>query len=155
MHGILSPRVRRHRHPANIAHHDDRTFGQRTADQATAAFGSWRFIILQTIAVTAWVTVNLVGWLAHWDPYPFILLNLMFSTQAAYAAPLILLSQNRMAEHDRLAAEHDYAINIADAEVNKQTQQMLEQLHADHARFAEQHTEMLNELRETLRPRRR
>jgi uncharacterized membrane protein len=58
-----------------------------------------------------WIAANVVGILRAWDPYPFILLNLLFSTQAAYAAPLILLSQNRQAERDRVKAEHDYAVN--------------------------------------------
>jgi Protein of unknown function (DUF1003) len=74
-------------------------------------FGSWRFIVVQTITVVAWIAVNLVAFVQRWDPYPFILLNLLFSTQAAYAAPLILLSQNRQADTDRIKAEHDYQVN--------------------------------------------
>ncbi|WP_084588876.1 DUF1003 domain-containing protein [Micromonospora globosa] len=65
------------------------------ADSVTSIFGSWRFIIIQTGIVVAWIAANVVAVLHRWDPYPFILLNLLFSTQAAYAAPLILLSQNR------------------------------------------------------------
>jgi hypothetical protein len=61
--------------------------------------------------VVAWIAVNLAAFLYRWDPYPFILVNLLFSTQAAYAAPLLLLSQNRQAERDRIKAEHDYRIN--------------------------------------------
>jgi len=100
-----------HRHPANQRRHDRRTRGERLADQVTGVFGSWRFIIVQTIAVVAWIGVNLIAFARHWDPYPFILLNLLFSTQAAYAAPLILLSQNRQADTDRIKAEHDYRVN--------------------------------------------
>jgi uncharacterized membrane protein len=100
-----------HRHPANQARHDDRDIGQRVADTVTGYFGSWRFIILQTVAVAVWIVLNLVAWIQHWDAYPFILLNLVFSTQAAYAAPLILLSQNRTSEHDRVKAEVDYQHN--------------------------------------------
>jgi uncharacterized membrane protein len=103
--------VVRHRHPANIVRHDRRDFGQRAADRVTAGFGSWSFIIVQTVFVTIWIALNVIAYVREWDPYPFILLNLAFSTQAAYAAPLILLSQNRTAEHDRVAAEHDYAVN--------------------------------------------
>jgi len=77
----------------------------------TGVFGSWRFIIVQTVAVVAWIGINLIAFARHWDPYPFILLNLLFSTQAAYAAPLILLSQNRQADTDRIKAEHDYGVN--------------------------------------------
>ena len=100
-----------HRHPANRRRFDRRTRGERLADQVTGAFGSWRFIIVQSVAVVAWIGVNLIAFTRHWDPYPFILLNLLFSTQAAYAAPLILLSQNRQADTDRIKAEHDYAVN--------------------------------------------
>jgi GAF domain-containing protein len=77
----------------------------------TGIFGSWRFIIVQTFAVAAWVAANLIGFADRWDPYPFILLNLLFSTQTAYAAPLILLSQNRQSDTDRIKAEHDYRVN--------------------------------------------
>jgi uncharacterized membrane protein len=100
-----------HRHPANQRRHDRRTSGERLADRVTAVFGSWRFIVVQTIIVCAWIGVNLFAIAERWDPYPFILLNLVFSTQAAYAAPLILLSQNRQADTDRIQAEHDYEIN--------------------------------------------
>ena len=101
----------RHLHPANQRRHDQRTGGERLADRVTAVFGSWRFIVVQTIIVCAWIGVNLLAVAERWDPYPFILLNLVFSTQAAYAAPLILLSQNRQADTDRIQAEHDYQIN--------------------------------------------
>jgi len=101
----------RHRHPANQLRYDQRTSGERLADQVAARFGSWTFISAQTVIVVAWIAVNVVGFLRQWDPYPFILLNLLFSTQAAYAAPLLLLSQNRQAERDRVKAEHDYRIN--------------------------------------------
>jgi uncharacterized membrane protein len=100
-----------HHHPANKRRHDQRTRGEELADRVTGVFGSWRFIVVQTVAVVAWIGVNLIAFAQHWDPYPFILLNLLFSTQAAYAAPLILLSQNRQADTDRLKAEHDYQIN--------------------------------------------
>jgi len=100
-----------HRHPANQRRHDRRTRGEQLADQVTGVFGSWRFIIVQSVAVAAWIGVNLLGFARHWDAYPFILLNLLFSTQAAYAAPLILLSQNRQADTDRIKAEHDYGVN--------------------------------------------
>ncbi len=100
-----------HRHPANQRRYDHRTTGERLADQVTARFGSWAFISAQTVVVIVWVTLNVVAFLRRWDPYPFILLNLLFSTQAAYAAPLLLLSQNRQAERDRIKAEHDYRVN--------------------------------------------
>ena len=74
--------------------------------------GSWRFIIIQSALLALWVVLNLTGYFYHWDPYPFILMNLLLSTQAAYAAPIIMMSQNRQAEIDRRNAEHDYRVNV-------------------------------------------
>jgi uncharacterized membrane protein len=102
----------RHQHPANIARHDDLTPTERRVESFVQGFGSLRFLLWQTAIIAVWIILNMGGWfLWHWDPYPFILLNLVFSTQAAYAAPLILLAQNRQAERDRIAAEHDYTVN--------------------------------------------
>jgi uncharacterized membrane protein len=100
-----------HLHPANKRRHEERTRSELLADRVTAVFGSWKFIIVQTMIVVMWIGFNLFAAVHHWDPYPFILLNLVFSTQAAYAAPLILLSQNRQADIDRITAEHDYQVN--------------------------------------------
>ena len=88
------------------------TLGQRIADKVAATMGSWRFIIIQTTLLLAWVTLNVVAWMRHWDPYPFILLNLALSFQAAYAAPFIMMSQNRQQDIDRQQAANDYRINI-------------------------------------------
>jgi uncharacterized membrane protein len=93
-------------------HIDERTFGQRVADRTAQVLGSWPFIIGQTVVVGCWVVLNVVAWSRHWDPYPFILLNLMFSVQAAYAAPVIMMSQNRQAERDRYQAQADYETNV-------------------------------------------
>src|SRR5919199_72922 len=86
------------------AHHG--TFGNdrfgMLAERFARAFGTPQFIIGQTVVVTLWIGANAVAFGLHWDPYPFILLNLAFSTQAAYAAPLILLAQTRQAERDKL-----------------------------------------------------
>ena len=98
-------RAHRHRHPVNQQMIDDAPIGARIADRVTGFMGSWRFIVIQTVIVLAWIAGN--AWLAfHFDPYPFILLNLAFSTQAAYAAPMILLAGNRSAQRDRLTLEH-------------------------------------------------
>jgi uncharacterized membrane protein len=113
-----------HLHPANKRRHDQRTRSEQLADRVTAVFGSWKFIIVQTMIVALWIGLNLFAAVHHWDPYPFILLNLVFSTQAAYAAPLILLSQNRQADTDRIRAEHDY-------QVNQTALQYLKVLHSD------------------------
>jgi uncharacterized membrane protein len=79
----------------------------RYAEGAARFFGTPQYIVGQTILVALWITLNAVGLSQHWDPYPFILLNLVFSTQAAYAAPLILLAQTRQADRDKIAAEKD------------------------------------------------
>lgn len=102
-----TPAVRKHahRHPVNVAHLEDAPLGARIADRVTAFIGSWIFILIQTVIVVIWVLGNV--YLAfNFDPFPFILLNLAFSTQAAYAAPLILLAGNRQAARDRLTLEH-------------------------------------------------
>jgi uncharacterized membrane protein len=83
--------------------HEATTIGDRVADTVVGALGSWRFIIIQTVIVAIWVMVNLVEVIFKpFDPYPFILLNLAFSTQAAYAAPLILMSSNRQSAKDEV-----------------------------------------------------
>ncbi len=87
------------------------TRGQRAAYAVTAAIGSWRFLIIQTTFLAAWLVLNVAAWTRHWDPYPFILLNLLLSFQAAYAAPVMLMSGNRQSEVDRRRAAQDYLVN--------------------------------------------
>jgi uncharacterized membrane protein len=86
--------------------------GQRIADTVASTMGSWRFIIIQSTILFFWILLNVTAFVRGWDPYPFILLNLALSFQAAYAAPFIMMSQNRQQDIDRLAAESDYQINI-------------------------------------------
>ena len=88
------------------------TLGQRIADQVAATMGSWPFIIGQTTILVVWIILNVTAFVQRWDPYPFILLNLALSFQAAYAAPFIMMSQNRQQDIDRRQAENDYKINI-------------------------------------------
>jgi uncharacterized membrane protein len=99
-------------------HYDPDAFGEFS--EAIARFlGTARFLVAQTVVVAIWITINVVAVGLRWDPYPFILLNLAFSTQAAYAAPLILLAQNRQAERDRQESDRDRQVNArtqADAE---------------------------------------
>ena len=95
-----------HKHPVNVLHHEEATVGERLADRIAAGIGSWTFLIVQSIAVTMWVTLNIVGLVNHWDPFPFILLNLLFSVQAAYTGPVLLLAGNRQSQKDRLTLEH-------------------------------------------------
>lgn len=93
-------------------HRENLNFSSRLADTVANGMGSWKFIIVQTILVLLWMGLNIVAYTYAWDPYPFILLNLVFSTQAAYAAPIIMMSQNRQNERDRAQAQSDYQTNI-------------------------------------------
>lgn len=88
------------------------TLGQRLADKVARTIGSWRFIIFQSTAIVIWITGNVLTGKGAWDPYPFILLNLLLSFQAAYTAPAIMMSQNRQSEQDRRHAENDYEVNV-------------------------------------------
>lgn len=101
-------------HPRNVnALADEQlTLGQRIADAVARVMGSWRFIIAQSLLLCLWIALNVIGFVHHWDPYPFILLNLALSFQAAYAAPIIMMSQNRQAAKDRLQAEEDFRVNL-------------------------------------------
>jgi len=92
------------------------SFGDRLADSVANGMGSWKFIIIQTLIVAAWMILNFIAFIGHWDPYPFILLNLLFSTQAAYSAPIIMMSQNRQNERDRVKAVADYENNVISKE---------------------------------------
>jgi uncharacterized membrane protein len=90
---------------------DDLTVGQRLADRVTGVVGSWPFIAVQSLLLLLWIALNTLAWRQHWDPYPFILLNLVLSFQAAFTAPIILMSQNRQTAMDRDKAEADYAVD--------------------------------------------
>ena len=99
-------------------HYDPEAFG-RFSEGIARLLGTARFLVAQTVLVVLWITINVVALRLQWDPYPFILLNLAFSTQAAYAAPLILLAQNRQADRDREEVERDREVNaraLADTE---------------------------------------
>jgi uncharacterized membrane protein len=140
-----------HRHPpifnVNEVHAAKMTFGARAADGFASAIGNWSFIVTQSVILAFWITLNVTAWVRHWDPYPFILLNLALSFQAAYAAPIIMMSQNRVAAKDRLMAEQDYLVNTKAEEELKavmqhleaQDNRMLDLLH----RLEEQHREMI------------
>ena len=88
------------------------TLGQRIADAVAATMGSWTFIIIQSVLLLFWIALNVTAYVQQWDPYPFILLNLALSFQTAYAAPFIMMSQNRQQDIDRKSAEDDFKINI-------------------------------------------
>jgi uncharacterized membrane protein len=102
----------RDRSPAQNPPQLSLTVGERVADRVAAVMGSWTFIIAQSILLAIWVILNIVSVVQHWDPYPFILLNLMLSFQAAYAAPVVMMSQNRQSAIDRREAKHDYEVNL-------------------------------------------
>ncbi|MEO8885320.1 MAG: DUF1003 domain-containing protein [Mucilaginibacter sp.] len=108
-------------------HKDESSFGQHLADSVASNMGSWRFIIIQTAIVAVWMIANVVGFIYHWDVYPFILLNLLFSTQAAYAAPIIMMAQNRQNERDRHHADQDYKTNV---EAKKEIEELLQKLNS-------------------------
>ncbi len=108
-------------------HKDSLEFGQRLADKVANGMGSWRFIIIQTLIVILWMSLNVVGFVYHWDVYPYILLNLLFSTQAAYAAPIIMMAQNRQSERDRAQADADYHTNC---EAKKEIEELLQKLNS-------------------------
>jgi len=92
--------------PRMGARYDADAFG-RISERAARFLGTGRYLVGQSIFVVVWLALNTAGFIRHWDPYPFILLNLAFSTQAAYAAPLILLAQNRQDDRDRASIERD------------------------------------------------
>jgi uncharacterized membrane protein len=96
-------------HPPGVI---ELTTGQRVADAVAAGMGSWPFIIIQSVLLAVWIALNVMAFVQHWDPYPFILLNLALSFQAAYAAPFIMMAQNRQQDIDRKEAENDHKINI-------------------------------------------
>jgi uncharacterized membrane protein len=147
----LSPRTRIH---------IPQTTGERAADTVAVAMGSWRFIVIQSAIVAAWILLNIVAVIHHFDPYPFILLNLLFSTQAAYAAPIIMMSQNRQAAKDRQRDDHEavavdetadiVALTHANTqEIQRLTRDQCEVLAAQDRVLAQQ-TEILALLREHM-----
>ncbi len=128
------------------------TVGQKIADAVASTVGSWRFIIIQSIILLLWLVLNSLAWSLKWDPYPFILLNLALSFQAAYSAPFVMMSQNRQAEKDRLTAQNDY---LTDCKGEEEIRHIME--HLDHQdelilqivkRLEEQHQVMLTRLAE-------
>jgi uncharacterized membrane protein len=105
----------------NYEFHTNLRHGQRIADWIARVMGSWNFIIYQSVVIFLWLLMNSyvlymasnnINYFKTWDPYPFILLNLVLSFQAAYTGPVVMMSQNRQAEKDRLLAEHDYQLNL-------------------------------------------
>ena len=141
-----------HHHPVNRAMYDAAPLGARIADRVTGFMGSWTFIVIQTVIVLIWIggNVYLLSGPDRFDPYPFILLNLAFSTQAAYAAPLILLAGNRAAIRDRMTLEHTAAEadkeDRQNLELLKGNQQILERVEALEQRILQLESNILGRL---------
>ena len=135
-------RVRAHRNPNELIE-EEATYGERLADAVARFGGSWRFIILFAAILIAYTSANVLLGKSAWDPYPFILLNLFLSMLAAVQAPVIMMSQNRQAEKDRLAAALDYEVNVkaetAIAELNDKVDRLLAEVAA--LRVAEPETD--------------
>lgn len=125
-------------------HKESLSVGDRLSDLVAGGMGSWTFIIIQTTFVIIWMTLNVVGYVNHWDPYPFILLNLLFSTQAAYAAPIIMMAQNRQSDRDRHHAEEDY-------ETNRRAKEEIEALQIDLNRIENKKLDKIIELLEEIK----
>jgi uncharacterized membrane protein len=107
------------------------TLGQRAADRVTGVVGSWRFLIIQSFILLVWIILNVVAYAKHWDPYPFILLNLILSFQAAFTAPVILMSENRTAERDRKKSAIDLSTDRKAEREIEQIQAYLKKIDED------------------------
>jgi uncharacterized membrane protein len=105
---VLSTQISAHVEPIK----PQLTTGQKTSDVIAKTVGSWKFIIIQSVCIIVWIIYNSINHDSTWDPYPFILLNLMLSFQAAYTAPAIMMSQNRLSEIDRQQANNDFEVNV-------------------------------------------
>ncbi len=125
------------------------TTGEFVADKVAAAVGSWPFILVQTAILIVWMALNVTAFVRHWDPYPFILLNLALSFQAAYAAPFIMMSQNRQAAIDRADAKHDYDVNVRSELEIKLLHEKLDHLRETHVGRL---LEVIEKLQERLGP---
>ncbi len=112
------------------------TVSARAADWVARTVGSWSFIIGQSFLLIIWVILNVTALIFHWDPYPFILMNLLLSLQAAFTAPVIMMSQNRQAERDRLEAHNDFLIN---QKAEEEIRAVLDHLAAQDAALQEIH----------------
>jgi uncharacterized membrane protein len=138
--------LRRKRRARSAISPDDCSPGQRIADWIAGGMGSWSFIIAQSVILFAWVVLNTIGWMKAWDPFPFILMNLALSAQAAYAAPLIMMSQNRQAEIDRANAAHDFEVNLKAEHEIKALHAKLNLLHEELERMRAQDLGELTQL---------
>ena len=153
---IVQRFISRGRVARNVAQEFDEhlTLGQRISDGVAEMMGSWRFIIVQSTLLALWVVLNISAYIHHWDPYPFILLNLALSFQAAYAAPIIMMSQNRQSEKDRMQSKNDYEVDMkAEMEImqlHEKFNELRDSYWADLVRMQQQQIEMLERLMEEV-----
>ena len=160
MSSVRFPTPFRHEHPpvrnVNEVFEEELSLAQRASDVVAKTVGSWKFIIIQSFLLSIWVVVNVVAIVQQWDPYPFILMNLVLSLQAAYTAPIIMMSQNRQESRDRLRAENDYQVNLkAEIEIRVLSEKMDQLLHHQWQRLLEiqrMQTEMIEDLAKRTKP---
>lgn len=149
---IVQRFINRGRTARNVAREFEEhlTLGQRIADRVAETMGSWTFIIIQSTILLVWIVLNVAAYMNHWDPYPFILLNLGLSFQAAYAAPIIMMSQNRQADKDRMQTKNDYEVDLkAEMEImqlHEKFNELRDSYWADLVRMQERQIEMLERL---------
>ncbi|HWO01250.1 MAG TPA: DUF1003 domain-containing protein [Blastocatellia bacterium] len=149
---IVERFIQRGRVARNVAQEfeDHLSFGQRVADRVAATMGSWKFIIAQSTVLLIWLVLNVAAYMRHWDPYPFILLNLGLSFQAAYAAPIIMMSQNRQADKDRMQTRNDYEVDMkAEMEImqlHEKFNELRDSYWSDLVRLQQQQIEMLERI---------
>lgn len=149
---IIERFIQRGRVARNVAQEFEEhlSFGQRVADRVAATMGSWTFIIVQSTVLLIWLVLNVAAYMRHWDPYPFILLNLGLSFQAAYAAPIIMMSQNRQADKDRMQTLNDYEVDMkAEMEImqlHEKFNELRDSYWADLIRLQQQQIEMLERI---------
>lgn len=129
---------------------DKLTLGDKVADSVSSGMGSWRFIIIQTLIIIGWIAGN-VYLLFHFDPFPFIFLNLAFSAQAAYATPIIMMSQNRAAARDKVQAEHQYEHQEKELAQNTQLTKDIHRLTEDIHELTQRMNELLEKASEQSR----
>ncbi|QSJ18053.1 DUF1003 domain-containing protein [Nostoc sp. UHCC 0702] len=135
---------------------EELTRGQHLADKLASHVGSWKFLICQSTVLAGWVGMNLMPGVPHWDESPFIMLNLVFSFASAYTAPIVLMSQNRQSDTDRINAEIDHQVNLRAGQNVELLHEKLDQLHsqqlAELTQIVKGQQQIINELRVTLVP---
>jgi len=154
MSSLQFPEPYQHRHPPvcniNEMLAEKPSLSQKAADGIARTVGSWHFLIIQSLLLAAWFVLNLIGWVTPWDPYPFIFMNLILSLQSAYTASIVMISENRQNERDRLEARNNYDLNVKEEE---ELRAILDHLAAQDAALMEIHRRLaeLQEDREQSR----